>query len=368
MDANPPNAASANSPSAESKGVSSAHARSAHARGAHARGDTPEAEQLRTAQTGGEKFSVIYRIATTLVKHLGLLRVFSLDELRLRRWLERHARRRPPDVPLFIALRHRVTRRIVARRPCPSIEPRAGWQPGAPVVLFLHGGGLIFEALFAHWMVADKIVRRCGAYLALPAYPLLPQASIYEASDMVLEVYRQLCARYGHDAITILGDSAGASLALTVTLSVLRHEPELGVPHQLILLSPAQVVINDPALRAQMDALGPGDITLSPSLLDVMQRLMSRRPERDDFFATPLEQDYTGFPPTEIYYGSEELFYPLMEGFAARLNDAGVAVGTHVGEGMCHVWPYIPFAPETTRTLDEIIATIARQNGASRTS
>jgi acetyl esterase/lipase len=304
--------------------------------------------------------SALYRIEMAAIRRLGHMNVFSLDEDSLRRWLERYGTRQPRGVPLFISARHRVTQQTVAGCPCPSIEPRRGWHQGSPLVLFLHGGGFIFEALPMHWMAAGKIVRRSGARVIFPSYPLLPRAGIYEANDMVLELYRQLCARYGNDAITVLGDSAGATLALTLTLSILRYEPTLQVPKQLILVSPAQSIIGTPSLRARVEAQKATDVMIPPSLLDTLQRLIPQRADRDAFFATPLEQDYTGFPPTEVYCGSAEVFYPFMEGFISRLRDAGVDVNFHVGEGMCHVWPYVPLAPEATQVLDRIIATIAQ--------
>ncbi|MDR2105842.1 MAG: alpha/beta hydrolase [Coriobacteriales bacterium] len=304
--------------------------------------------------------SRLYRAEMAFIRRLGHMNVFSLDEEALRRWLERYGTRQPRGVPPFILARHRVTRQTVAGCPCPSIEPRRGWQEGSPLVLFLHGGGFIFEALPMHWMAASKIVRRSGTRVIFPSYPLLPRAGIYEANDMVLELYRQLCARYGHSTITVLGDSAGATLALTLTLSILRHEPTLKVPKQLILVSPAQGIMDDPSLRARVQAQGATDVMIPPSLLYVLQRLMPQDASRDRFFATPLEQDYTGFPPTEVYCGSAEVFYPFMEGFISRLHAAGVTANFHVGEGMCHVWPYVPLAPEATQALDRIIATITR--------
>jgi acetyl esterase/lipase len=224
-----------------------------------------------------------------------------------------------------------------------------------PVVLFLHGGGFIYEALFAHWLAVSRIVRKTEAEVWFAAYPLLPKATVYDAHEMVLATWKQMCTRHAADAITVLGDSAGAMLALTLTHALKAAGSPL--PRQLILCSPAQSLIDD-NIRAQMAAFAPLDVMIPLSFLDVMARLTPARAGTPAWLQRPLEGDFRGFPPTMALSGTREIFYPLMPNFLDNLLRDGVPTEFVSGEGMCHDWPYVPVAPECVRALDHIIAAI----------
>jgi acetyl esterase/lipase len=226
----------------------------------------------------------------------------------------------------------------------------------APVVLFLHGGGFLFEALFAHWVAVDRLVRETGAEVWFAAYPLLPQATLYEAHDMVLATWQRMCERHDPARIAVLGDSAGATLALTLTHALRAAGRPL--PRQLVLASPAQSLF-EPHIRAQMAAFAPLDVMIPLSLFDVLARLMPERPGTAPWMLRPLEGDFSGFPQTMVLSGTHEVLYPLMPDFLERLAAARVPTEFVSGEGMCHVWPYIPAAPECVRTLGHMIAALA---------
>jgi acetyl esterase/lipase len=351
--------------------------------------------------------SAAYRIEIQFVRWFGHKRIFGLPETEMRLWLRRAAEHRSTAVPRLIRLTHTVHDQLVKGRPCPIISPQiqlwAGAQDGsapseyspslpeaqvpqlrpragaqniprllrqsrlmvpplpqtgaqdAPVVLFLHGGGFLFEALPVHWLAVDRLIRKTGAEVWFASYPLLPQATIYESHDMVLATWQQMRKRHGADQITVLGDSAGATLALTLTHALKAIGQAL--PHQLILASPAQSLIS-PELRTQMAAFAPLDAMIPPSLLDVLVRLMPERPHTPPWMLHPLEGDFTGFPKTMVLSGTHEIFYPLMPDFLERLAAAEVPTEFISGEQMCHVWPYVPVAPECVHTLDHMIAAI----------
>jgi acetyl esterase/lipase len=311
-----------------------------------------------------------------IVRRFGYKHVFGLSEGEMRRWLEHGAIRRSSEVPWLIRTRHRVYDQMIAGYPCPIVRERTRAKAPKPVVLFLHGGGFIFEALFIHWLAVDRIIMRTGAEVWFAAYPLLPKATIYESHDMVLAAWRRLTQEYDPGAITIVGDSAGATLALTLTHALRAAGQPL--PRQLILSSPAQARI-DPHIHTQMEAFAPLDVIIPLSLLDVLERLMPERPDSPPWLLRPLGGDgepvsadaaestssanaagFLGFPPTMVLAGTHEIFYPLMPDFLQRLADSGVPTEFVSGEGLCHGWPYIPAAPECIRGLDRMIAAINR--------
>jgi acetyl esterase/lipase len=230
--------------------------------------------------------------------------------------------------------------------------------PGsAPVVLFLHGGGFIFEAVPPHWMAASHIVAKTGAELWFAEYPLLPEATAYESHDMVMAVWHKMCERHDPASITVIGDSAGAALSLMLAHSQLASGGQM--PRQLILVSPGQTLIDDPALLAQMQAIAPLDVMLPLQLLVNINSLMEVRPDRPAYVMRPLEGDFSGFPPTAVFSATREILFPQATQLAEALLDAGSLNDFVIGEGMCHVWPYTPVAPEGVRALRRIVELIA---------
>jgi acetyl esterase/lipase len=226
-------------------------------------------------------------------------------------------------------------------------------QPAASRVLFLHGGGFIFPAQLSHWRAVDQIVRQTGVQLWFCSYPLLPQGDMRDAFEVVAECYRQMCAR-PTAPVVLLGDSAGAMMSLGICHWIRESEPVLPLPRQLILLSPGQGLVDDPELLERMRAIEPRDVMLTVTLLESLQTLMSMWGSEDGFLRKPLEDDFSGYPPMTVYIGTSEIFCPLMEGFIARVRAAEVPVRLEAGEGLCHVWPYVPLAPEASRARRQI--------------
>jgi acetyl esterase/lipase len=279
-------------------------------------------------------------------------RIYSMPLDALKSWLSANATTRGGAVPAYMRLRFKVSDQEIAGCPCPVIEPFGGAREGAPKILFLHGGGFLFEAKFPHWLAVERIIAKTGAQVWFAVYPLLPQGTIYEARDMVMAAWLRMRERFGARDVTVMGDSAGAVLALILARDLLLAGEEQ--PRQLILVSPGQSIIDDEQLLAEMRAIAPHDPMLSFALLDNLNALIAARPGCPDYVMRPLEGDCKGFPPTALFSGTNEIFFPQALRLAQRLLDANALADFVIGEQMCHVWPYVPLAPEATRALRRI--------------
>ncbi|HMN21551.1 MAG TPA: alpha/beta hydrolase [Ottowia sp.] len=145
-------------------------------------------------------------------------------------WLERmyNNRLRVPDHADYLERWAAESARVRAALPCEIDVPYGGGpdetldvfaapQPGAPVVVFIHGG---------HWKAMDKsqhsflvpALRDSGAMVVLPNHALAPKASIpgitLQMASAVAWSWRH-ARRYGGDArrIVVIGHSAGGQLA-----------------------------------------------------------------------------------------------------------------------------------------------------------
>ena len=58
-----------------------------------------------------------------------------------------------------------------------TIEPPGGHRPGAPHLLYLHGGGYVMDIAAVHWDAVADLCERLGASASVPLYPLAPDTT-----------------------------------------------------------------------------------------------------------------------------------------------------------------------------------------------
>ena len=102
--------------------------------------------------------------------------------------------------------------------------------------MYIHGGGFFAEAFKAHWDMCQRLVDATGCEIYFPIYPLVPESSSKESHEMLLKVYKELLNDTPSDKITFIGDSAGGTLCLS--LSMLIRDNGLPAVSELILISP----------------------------------------------------------------------------------------------------------------------------------
>ena len=107
-------------------------------------------------------------------------------------------------------------------------------------VLFIHGGGFFLEALPLHWRLCQRLARDTGCEIIFPQYPMVPESNAKECHIMLMEVYSELMKNSRPEDITIIGDSAGGTLSLS--LSMLAIERGLPVANEIILISPGFII------------------------------------------------------------------------------------------------------------------------------
>ncbi|MDR3336369.1 MAG: alpha/beta hydrolase [Treponema sp.] len=336
--------------------------------------------------------SLTYKIAEIIAGPLGNRRIYCLPAEKLAAWLTSAQGRQRTTPPAFVHRKHELREEILGGRPCYIISPKGKTARTAEerAVLFLHGGGYVEEANAVHWQAASQIVNDLGLSLWFPIYPLLtapgkngepaPAGTTYKVEDIVesvLSVYEKMLARYPAGNITVIGDSAGAALSLTLCHHIKARRKELspdqsttepviprsgdalsGLPGKLVLVSPAMLTERDGAILAEMKRLEKGDALIGMPFMDAMITLFNMDLSRDNYYNAPLYGDFKGFPETHVFSGTAEIFYPQIVPFVERMKQAGVRVAFYAGEKMMHVWPYIPAAPECRAALKQIVGII----------
>ena len=136
----------------------------------------------------------------------------------------------------------------------PDLEPH-----GAPVVLYLHGGGYIFCSPVTHRLMMLRLARAARARVLGLHYRLAPEHPFPAAVDDAEAAYRWLLERGTEPGdIVLAGDSAGGGLALALMLRA--RERGLPRPAGAALISPwVDMTAADASLTeyAPVDYLGP---------------------------------------------------------------------------------------------------------------
>lgn len=247
------------------------------------------------------------------------------------------------------------------RRPWPPEPPRSGRgvtvsardQPGMRIVrltplrpsggtlVALHGGAYVGGPEPQHWTMWRRLALASGRTVVAPLYRLAPAGT----AAATVPALADLVARQ-ESPTALLGDSAGAGLALAVALELrergLRPPLLLSAPWLDASLTQPWILDRDPWLAApglrRAADLWRGDLPV------------------DHPWVSPLNADLAGLGPIVAASGTRDILHRD----ALRLQESvplGHPVRLLVGEGLLHNYPLLPI-PEARPALAAFAAAL----------
>lgn len=260
----------------------------------------------------------------------------------------------PAKPPNRITSKYRVSSRMVNGHNVWTIAPK-GSGSSDKHVFFLHGGSYVYNFNAVHWAFMTKLVDRLGCTVIAPDYPLAPHHQAPETVRFVLEQYRDLITTVGAKNITVMGDSAGAGLALVLAQQL--RTANLEQPANLILLSPwLDLSMTNPGIQ-NADALDP---MLSVSGLQQAARMYAGELSLNDPLVSPLYGTLEDLAPITLFIGTFDVLQPDCQVLKAKAESLGVKLAYHEVERMVHVWMLLPM-PEANRVMDQIVNVLQRR-------
>lgn len=230
--------------------------------------------------------------------------------------------------------------------------PSSGHE-GCNHVMFLHGGGYINEIAPAHWRFVAQMTRQAGVNCVVPIYPLAPRATAKDVVPATAELLRMLLEDAGSAKVTVIGNSAGAGLALAAC-QWLRDRGHRQ-PNRLILISPAADASISRPEQAEIAARDPlQDI---PGIIEAA-RLYAGELDVGHPFVSPLNGAFRSLAPITIFSGTRDLLYPDSVDLTERARAVGVPVELHLLRDQPHNYVLMP-TPEARRARALIMRTIA---------
>lgn len=230
--------------------------------------------------------------------------------------------------------------------------PSSGHE-GCNYVMFLHGGGYINEIAAAHWRFIGEMTRKARVCCVVPIYPLAPRATAKDVVPAIAELLRMLLEDAGTAKVTVVGNSAGAGLALAAC-QWLRDRGHLQ-PNRMVLISPAADASVSRPEQVEIAARDP--IQDIPGIVEA-GRLYAGELDIGHPFVSPLNGAFRALAPMTIFSGTRDLLYPDSVDLAERARAAGVPVELHLLRDQPHNFALMP-TPEGRRARAIILRAVA---------
>lgn len=207
------------------------------------------------------------------------------------------------------------------------------------VILYCHGGGYSTGSTVYARTLTTKLAESTSMDVFCFNYRLAPEHPYPAAAQDAMKAWNYLMyLGYGARDVIVAGDSAGGNLALSLVLK-LKQEKRI-LPRGLVLLSPWTDLTASGKSYQSREKVDP---VLDREYLARMVANYAEGQELKDPFISPLFGDFTGFPPTYIQVGDNEMLLSDSTLLHKKLIKANVSVKIDVYKGMWHVFQMSPF-------------------------
>ena len=250
--------------------------------------------------------------------------------------------------------RQRAGQEILGRLSTPMIGMR--WEPftldgmkaawvrpewghtRSKVILYCHGGGYTSGNLGYSRPLASKLSHETGWETLCFEYHLAPEHPYPAAVEDAVKAWDYLMYQgYGARDVTVAGDSAGGNLALVLLHQLKSQGRQL--PGHLVLLSPWTDMTASGPSYTQRAALDP---TITMDYIQAVRGAYAGTADLRSPMLSPLFGDFSGFPPTLIQVGSNEILYSDSQQLRDRMAQCGVLCHLEEWQDMWHVFQMLP--------------------------
>ena len=223
-------------------------------------------------------------------------------------------------------------------------------------VIYFHGGAYVRPVTSFHWRHIAALAHATGCEYVVPLYPLAPESHGLAALEFARQVYRRESA---HGApIVLMGDSAGAGLALALAAGV-RDAGERAA-RRLILLTPwVDVELPHPDAHA----IEPTDPMLGRVGVLEAGRLYAGTLPTSHPAISPARGNLQGLPAMTLFVAGRDILGPDALAFAEQARSSGCAVDVHFAQDMMHAWALLGFAESRKARAAMAAATLAAIGG-----
>lgn len=227
------------------------------------------------------------------------------------------------------------------------------------VVLFLHGGSFVRGDKSTDRAFCRELVLNSSYDVYSTDYALAPENPFPQGLDDCFNVYGGLCEILPNGAsdIVLCGESAGATMALAVA-NYAKKEGE-PLPKGIVLISPC--VQFERSLSSHTENLNTDCM-----LTNFMEEALSEYFQTKDLdllkdpLASPINGDFTGFPPVYITASDCEVLRDDAVVLHEKMVGQGVDCTLDMAHGLMHVYPVMTALAESKDAIKRICGFMER--------
>ncbi len=240
----------------------------------------------------------------------------------------------------------------------------AGVAPGAPLLVFFHGGGFATGDLDTHDEPCRVLCRYAGVHVLSTSYRLAPEhpwpAGIDDALAATKWAHANAAGRFGADPerIAVGGDSAGGNFAAIVAQELTRQGE--AVPALQLLIYPGTDFVET---RRSAELFAEGFFLTRESMDWCVDKYIPADADRADPRLSPLRApDLQGLPPAIVLTAAFDPLRDEGEAYAEALRAAGNRVSTVRAPGLIH--GFINLTAVNRNARDQLVALAGMMRGA----
>lgn len=214
-----------------------------------------------------------------------------------------------------------------------------GSSPGAPVFIFIHGGGWVLGDYPTHRRLVRDLVVKSGAVAVFPDYTPSPEARYPTAINQIYAATKWV-AEHGNEIgvngknLAVVGNSVGGNMTASV---VLMAKDKKGPTIKLqVMLWP---VTDANFETGSYKELGEGRFLTRNMMIWFWDNYLPDVTKRREIFASPLQaslDQLKGLPPALIQVAENDVLRDEGEAYARKLDEAGVPVTLTRYGGLIH--------------------------------
>lgn len=219
-------------------------------------------------------------------------------------------------------------------------------------ILFLHGGGYVYEINSMHWDFLRKLSDDLRCTITIPIYPLAPKHDYQDVFNMMVPIYQRIISTVKPQDMVIMGDSAGGGMSLA--LAELLKEKNLPQPGNVILISPAlDMSLMNPEIH-EVEKLDP--MLAAPALIDIGKWYGGQKGSKH-YLVSPLYGNLEGLGKISLFTGTNDILNPDAKRLKTIVDEKGIKINYYEYSSMIHIWPLL-FFPESKKARKQIIEII----------
>ncbi len=188
-------------------------------------------------------------------------------------------------------------------------------SPHNRILLYIHGGSYIEEAVSFQIKFAMKIAKKTNSTLVFPVYPLAPNGNYKTMYKLIYTLYQKIC----NSEINLLGDSAGGGFVLSFSM-FLKNKIE-NKPKNVIMMSPwLDLTLSNPEL-IESEKLDPMCAIKGNQYAG---KLWADDLDMKNYLVSPIYGEFDNLPLMTIITGGRDLLKPDCKLLSEKLDNNNI--------------------------------------------